>query len=274
MVYRFTGGTSVLEGGGGAPGGGGAISQGMYNYSPDVEGYYIQGSPCMMKRNISPPLGYANGSQGKMIGIVPKEGNVLPAGDPGEMIMIEPPEFIIMEVSHKKGDNRWTTVVPCKSQKVSLDYKRDGKDKKFSCMSNCVNLMFAFTVHETQGQTLEKVVLLLGRMPGLNVGQITWSLLYVALSRTRELKDIKFFPCSWAGLSNFKHLTRLKPSANFVKWNSGYRDHVWRADILEVQNRRNEMCVENKLVRQGPAVSLDKTKDILIGYLLGLGYKV
>ena len=34
------------------------------------------------------------------------------------------------------------------------------------------------------------------------------------------------------------------------------------------------MYVENKLVRQGPAVSLDKTNDILIGYLLGLGYKV
>ena len=32
--------------------------------------------------------------------------------------------------------------------------------------------------------------------------------------------------------------------------------------------------VENKLVRQGPALSLDKTNDILIGYLLGLGYKV
>ena len=47
----------------------------------------------MMKRNISPPLGYANGSQGKMIGIVPREGNVLPAGAPGEMIMIEPPEY-------------------------------------------------------------------------------------------------------------------------------------------------------------------------------------
>ncbi|MEL7307595.1 MAG: AAA family ATPase, partial [Pseudomonadota bacterium] len=250
------------------------ISQGMYKYCPDVEGYYIQGAPCMMKRNISPPLGYANGSQGKMIGIVPKEGNVLPAGAPGEMIMIEPPEYIIMEVSHKKDKKQWTTIVPCKLEKVTFDYKRDGKDKKFYCMSNSVNLKFAFTIHETQGQTLEKVLLLLGRKPGLHVGSITWSLLYVALSRARELQDIKFFPCGWSGFSNFKHLTRLKPSSIFVKWNSGYRDNVWRSDILEKQNRRNEMCVENKLVRQGPALSLDKTNDILIGYLLGLGYKV
>ena len=56
----------------------------------------------MMKRNISPSLGYANGSQGKIIVILSKEGNVLPGGAPGEMIMIEPREYIIMEVTHKE----------------------------------------------------------------------------------------------------------------------------------------------------------------------------
>ena len=246
----------------------------MYKYCPEVEGYYIQGAPSMMKRNISPPLGYANGSQGKMIGIVPREGNVLPAGAPGEMIMIEPPEYIIMEVTHTKGDEHWTTIVPCKRQKVTYDYKRDKEDKKFSCFSNSVNLRFAFTIHETQGQTLEKAILILGRMQGLNVGQITWSLLYVALSRTKELKDLKFLPSSWSGFTNFKHLTRLKPSSIFVKWNSGYRNNVWCPEILEKQNLQNEMNVRNKLVRQGPRLSLSKTNDILQGYLIGLGYRV
>ena len=134
-------------------------------------------------------------------------------------------------------------------EKISLDYKRNGKDKHFSCFSNCVNLMFAFTIHETQGQTLNKVILLLGRMPGLHVGQISWSLLYVALSRTRELKDINFFPCGILGFSNFKHLTRLKPSSKFVKWNSGNRNNVWCPEILEKQNLTNEKNVMNKLVR-------------------------
>ena len=93
-------------------------------------------------------------------------------------------------------------------------------------------------------------------MPGLNVGQISWSLLYVALSRTKELKDIKFFPCGFHGFSNFKHLTRLKPSSKFVKWHSGYRNNVWCSEILEKQNLTNEKNVTNKLVRQGPGVSL------------------
>ena len=101
-----------------------AISQGMAIYCPDVEGYYIQGAPCMMKQNISPPLGYANGSQGRMVGIVPKEGDQLPPGAPGEIIMIEPPEYIVMEVHHSKGDRKWTTVVPCKIQTEKLEYKK------------------------------------------------------------------------------------------------------------------------------------------------------
>ena len=134
--------------------------------------------------------------------------------------------------------------------------------------------MFAFTIHETQGQTLKKVILLLGRMPGLNVGQISWSLLYVALSRTKELKDIKFFPSGWSGFGNFKHLTMLKTSSTFVKWNSGYRDHVWSPEILEKQNLENQKYFENKLVTQGPDVSLKRTNDILKVYLSGLGYKV
>ena len=34
------------------------------------------------------------------------------------------------------------------------------------------------------------------------------------------------------------------------------------------------MNVRNKLVRQGPGVSLNMTNDILKGYLKGLGYRV
>ena len=158
-----------------------ALSQGMKKYIPNVEGYYIQGAPCMMKQNIAPMLGYANGSQGRMIGIVPKEGDQIPPGAPGEMIMIEPPEYIMMEVHHSKAGREWTTVVPCKLQEDKLDYKRDGHDKTYYCRSNKVNLKFAMTIHETQGLTLKRVLLLLGRLTGLRVGGVTWSLLYVAL---------------------------------------------------------------------------------------------
>ena len=76
--------------------------------------------------------------------------------------------------------------------------------------------MFALTIHETQGQTLLRIILLLGRQRGLRVGQITWPLVYVALSRTKKMSHIKFFP-SKGGWKDFESLTKLKPSLTFIK---------------------------------------------------------
>ena len=59
-----------------------------------------------------------------MIGIKPKEGDELPPGAPGEMIMIEQPQYIMMEVHHSKGDRKWTTIVPCKLKEAKLGYKK------------------------------------------------------------------------------------------------------------------------------------------------------
>ena len=132
--------------------------------------------------------------------------------------------------------------------------------------------MFAMTIHETQGQTLKRALLLLGRLPGLHVGRVTWSLLYVALSRARFLKDIKFFPCGLPGYENFRYLTKLKPSSKFVKWTKSYKNRLWCPHILEKQQEVNEKNVLNKLLQQGPKDSLGKTNNVLMGYLTGLGY--
>ena len=87
----------------------------------------------MLKANPFPTEGYANGSQGRMIDIVHDESNyVLPEGSPGEMIMIPPPRFIIMEVHHK-GKEKKTSIFPCERQQAALEYKRDKKD----CVYNC-----------------------------------------------------------------------------------------------------------------------------------------
>ena len=57
-----------------------------------------------------------------------------------------------------------------------------------------------------------------------------------------------------------------------MKWSSAYKNNVWRPDILEIQQKRNEKNVMNKLVKQGPLESLSKINTILKGYLTGLGY--
>ena len=105
----------------------------MSKFCYGVRAFYIPGVNCMLKANILPPAGYANGSQGRMIGVVHEESNyVLPCGSPGEMIMIPPPMFIIMEVHHK-GKGKKTSIIPCKKQKTEIEYYRDSKKCVYRC---------------------------------------------------------------------------------------------------------------------------------------------
>ena len=249
----------------------------MSKFCCGVRAFYIPGANCMLKANTLPPAGYSNGSQGRMIGVVHEESNyVLPSGSPGEMIMIPPPMFIIMEVHHK-GKEKKTSILPCKKQRTEIEYYRDRKKCAYRCWSNMVVLTFAFTVHETQGQTLGKIILLLGRLPGMNVGRITWSLLYVALSRAKRLRDIRFFPTGSTKYYHsmyFEHLLKLSMPVNLKKWHRSYVDHCWDRNILRNEHARSVRKVEKRLEQLGE----DKTKSLLWDELYSLskqmGYKV
>ena len=140
-----------------------------------------------------------------------------------------------------------------------------------------VVLTFAFTVHETQGQTLRKIILLLGRLPGMNIGRITWSLLYVALSRAKRLRDIKFFPTGSTKYYHsmyFAHLLKLRMPENLKKWHRSYVHHSWDRNILRNEHARNVRIVENRLEQLGE----DKTKSLqwkeLHSLAKHMGYKV
>ena len=72
----------------------------------------------MLKRNIAPSSGYANGTRGNMTGIFYKDDTVLTTGRPGELIQIEPPQYICMQVT----DNNGITAVPCKRQSDDIEF--------------------------------------------------------------------------------------------------------------------------------------------------------
>ena len=249
----------------------------MSKFCCGVRAFYIPGVKCMLKANPFPTAGYANGSQGRMIGIVHDDSNyVLPSGSPGEMIMIPPPRFIIMEVHHK-GKEKKTSIFPCERNQTVLEYKRDGKDCVYKCWSNNVVLTFGLTIHETQGQTLPRIILLLGRLPGMHVGRITWSLLYVALSRTKRLKHIKFFPtgsCKYYHSMYFAHLLKLSMSANLKKWYRSYIDHSWDRNVLRKEHLQNVKEVEKRLNRLGEKQTKRLRWVDLLSMLKKMGYKV
>ena len=117
-----------------------------------------------------------------------------------------------------------------------------------------VVLTFALTIHETQGQTLPRIILLLGRLPGFNVGKITWSLLYVALSRTRKLSNIKFFPTGSSKYYHsmyFAHLLKLAMPENLKRWHRSYVNHSWDRNILRNEHLQKVRKVETRLKRLG-----------------------
>ena len=112
-----------------------------------------------------------------------------------------------------------------------------------------VVLKFALTVHETQGQTLRKVILLLGRLPGFNVGKITWSLLYVALSRVKKISDMKLFPTGSVKYYHsmyFEHLLKLTIPINLKRWHRSYVDHCWDRNILRKEHEQSVRGIERR----------------------------
>ena len=251
-----------------------AYAYSMTRKCPDVKSYYVEGAPCILKQNICPPIGYANGSQGKLVGIVPQSGFKLPTGAPGELIMIEPPEYLIMEVHHDDGEKKWKTTISCKRHASTIEYgkRKDKKNqkKKYHCMSTEVNLTFSMTIHETQGQTLNRAILLLGRQRGVSVGKITWDMLYVALSRTKKLSHLRFFPSS-GGIKDFNHLIKLKPSSTFTKWSESYRNHRWNPDHLRKKHYLSMKAVDKELKLLGREKTFKQTNVVLRGYLSRLG---
>ena len=100
----------------------------------------------MLKKNVLPPEGYANGSQGRMIQLVYKNSYVLPKGKPGQLIMIQPPEFVIMEVDHK-GKIKNKSILPCPQESSEIGHNRDSKQCIYRCYSSHVVLKFALTIH-------------------------------------------------------------------------------------------------------------------------------
>ena len=94
-----------------------------------TRGFFLKGAPYLLKHNIAPSEGFANGTRGTMVNAIYKNGMQLPDGEPGELIKIEPPDYINISVDKESG----TTVVPCKRQFTELPYYLRGQEKKCRC---------------------------------------------------------------------------------------------------------------------------------------------
>ena len=127
-------------------------------------------------------------------------------------------------------------------------------------------------MHGVQGQTLDRAILVLGRHKGRRIGNVSWALLYVALSRVRELKHMRFFPCGRRGsIECFKHLTSLRKPTNFIKWLESYENGHWDPTILQQKQLAIEKKIESKLSIAGRDTILSQKNAVIMGCLKALG---
>lgn len=82
------------------------------------------------------------------------------------------------------------------------------------------DLSFAMTVYKSQGRTMDKLTLVLSERPGIS--QLTWSAIYVALSRVRKRDDIRFLVHDPHNRKSMMYVTELMPKHDVELYFNGF----------------------------------------------------
>ncbi|KAI3851247.1 hypothetical protein MKX03_002235 [Papaver bracteatum] len=132
----------------------------------------------MLRKNYSTQFGLVNGSTGTVKDIIYKEGDESP-GDIPIAVLVEFDKYIGPKAYEE------STVVPIVPVTTNWISSSGVPCQRFQLP---LILCWAITVHKSQGLTLDQAV--------VNIGRTTERLgmTFVALSRTRRLKDLAFFP--------------------------------------------------------------------------------
>ena len=110
----------------------------------------------------------------------------------------------------------------------------------------------------------------------MNVGKITWSLIYVALSRTKRLAHMKMFPTGsgeYFHPMHFAHLLKKSMPVNLKKWFRSYIDHKWDRNVLRKEHLESVRKVEKKLELIGEDKTWRLSWTDLLSFVKQMGYK-
>ena len=81
-----------------------------------------------------------------------------------------------------------------------------------------LSLGFVSTYHKLQGQTVDKIILVLDKQVNA-ICDVSIESLYVGLSRVRTGNDLRYLPCN-----SIRHLRLLKRDTCLIKWYNNYDD--------------------------------------------------
>jgi len=153
------------------------------------------GARIMIRRNLWTENGIVNGSLGTLRGIVWPDSPLL-----GEL-----PSFLLIEMDLYTGPPflmSFPKVLPIPPTVSYFNYQG------FSCSRKQfpITLAWAMTVHKSQGLTLDKVVIELGKREMVN------GLTFVAISRVRQVVDLAFVTTV-----PFDRVNRIRDGQNMVE---------------------------------------------------------
>jgi hypothetical protein len=151
------------------------------------------GMKTMITQNISTEAGIANGTRGIITNIIldPRELMTLP-DDEGAIHLKYPPAMVLFKPDHgttARFQGIDPGVVPITPSTMTFTIALDNK-KKFSVKRRQLPITagYAFTDYKSQGQTIEYVIIDIGKPPSGNISPFS---IYVALSRSRGRDTIR-----------------------------------------------------------------------------------
>ena len=205
---------------------------------PALRGYFVQGAPSFLTDNVNPSKGFANGTPATMHSVSWADARYtkqilrqMANTTPGQIIRVQVPLSMNLEVApeHAAGQTgkdaeslipgRIVLPMDCTSDAAIQMGERSVHFNEFA-----VELAFVVTFHKCQGKTMSKVILDLNKQEHRRSG-ITYSSLYVGLSRVRKGADVKLFPSlskQRHHLGGLEHLQSLKPNGDLKVWLQGH----------------------------------------------------
>jgi hypothetical protein len=187
-----------------------AQAESMYKRYPALTGYFVKGAPAFITSNINPNKGLANGTAAVLHSLswedsayVAEVALRVSQGEPGEIIDVNLPLTVNVEVPMSQlRISRWTcpanetlvagrAVLPLSCSSDAFIKLGSGERVRFR--EFLFELAFVITFHKCQGRTMGKTVLDLNKQVGRSAN-VTYSGLYVGMSRVRSSRDIRLFP--------------------------------------------------------------------------------
>ena len=200
-------------------------SKSFSRYCQFVKCFFVRGAPCyIVDSQLNPNKSkIVNGTPGILHSLTWEDGFTLSDEQmaPGAENEIPIPYSVNVLVDGKIIPNKAKerkAVIP-----KSLRSNKGGEPPKFAYWGHFIELGFGITFHKVQGQTLEKLIMVLNPRVG-GLARIAFDSLYVAMSRVKTGRNLRVWPMPRECLN---YLKKLRPHPHIHIWNLNYDNGMW-----------------------------------------------